>query len=728
MTTTPTQNSVPSESPIDLKFNAGKIDEFVTSLVHQYIDRFGIQHYTIEGLRWLAQQAIAQYGWIPYGTFQAGATLTLPNQILKDTTDGEYYRWDGSFLPSGKIVSAGSTPASSGGVGIGAWISVGDSALRSMLASSAGAGMVGLNQGGKVQNALTSIYLDGWPGVDPTGATDSTAGIIAAIESILGAGYNSCYVMGSQTTFVKFKFGKGVYQLGDIVLPSGCIFQGEGKFVTRIKPKAGSSWCFTTSGTQDYQTGGITKRYVGGGLYDMNIGCGPAEPIDPIPTGVGGVRIQYSSWFSSSNVNYKHLDGTALHLDEFWDTDFISVQIQACGLGFTPSGNNYVGLHMGPGSSVNDGCNGVRFIGFHIEGCPKTMELLARTSHVSFAQAKIEAAGSTLVSSVIDTVKEVCFPFVQMTWGRMDQPMWSITGDCDGVNFDGARIISNALTPGWYFVYNSAHGPLKLNGLYARLVGKIAEGSNIQMIGASAWFSGPNLVNGVKNVIVHDCVIKACKPSTLTDGTHDTIILQGTGCEAINNIIECGSSNSDGASVINITSRATDAKVSENTFSGAKQYGIRQNGAVTSKYIRDNRLGTSANIATLITGAAALYTINSPNSAGIGRGAVNGTPSDIPIAVNASVAGLPAAGCTLMLVRLSYGSITVAAVVLVEAAASGIVILGQTTTSGGNILQTGTGASGDGSIRISKSGATVTFTNYTTSAAVLTATSLSALA
>jgi hypothetical protein len=93
MTTTPTQNSVPSESPIDLKFNAGKIDEFVTSLVHQYIDRFGVQHYTIEGLRWLAQQAIAQYGWIPYGTFQAGATLTLPNQILKDTTDGIIGGW-----------------------------------------------------------------------------------------------------------------------------------------------------------------------------------------------------------------------------------------------------------------------------------------------------------------------------------------------------------------------------------------------------------------------------------------------------------------------------------------------------------------------------------------------------------------------------------------------------------------------------------------------------------
>ncbi|HCM9223962.1 hypothetical protein L8T14_03545 [Enterobacter bugandensis] len=138
MTTQPTNLPVPSESPRDLKFNAGKIDEFVTSLVNTYVDRFGNEHYTIEGLRWLAQQAIAQYGWIPVGTFQDGATLTSPNQILKDTTDGEYYRWDGSFLPSGKVVPNGSTPESTGGVGTGAWLSVGDSVLRSQLASATG--------------------------------------------------------------------------------------------------------------------------------------------------------------------------------------------------------------------------------------------------------------------------------------------------------------------------------------------------------------------------------------------------------------------------------------------------------------------------------------------------------------------------------------------------------------------------------------------------------------
>ncbi|HBC1296921.1 TPA: hypothetical protein IF217_004175, partial [Escherichia coli] len=143
MATQPTNLPVPSESPRDLKFNAGKIDEFVTSLVNTYVDRFGNEHYTIEGLRWLAQQAIAQYGWIPVGTFQAGATLTLPNQILKDTVDGEYYRWDGA-LP--KVVPTGSTPSSAGGVGVGAWLSVGDSTFRALIASATGAQNVGNGQ------------------------------------------------------------------------------------------------------------------------------------------------------------------------------------------------------------------------------------------------------------------------------------------------------------------------------------------------------------------------------------------------------------------------------------------------------------------------------------------------------------------------------------------------------------------------------------------------------
>lgn len=133
MATIPTNQPTPSEDPRDLKFNAGKLDEVVSSSAHFYTDRFGVQRWTIAGINYTAAQAIAQFGYITVDSFQAGATLTLPNQALRDTSTGEYYRWDGAFP---KTVVSGSTPASTGGVSIGAWISVGDGALRSNLISS----------------------------------------------------------------------------------------------------------------------------------------------------------------------------------------------------------------------------------------------------------------------------------------------------------------------------------------------------------------------------------------------------------------------------------------------------------------------------------------------------------------------------------------------------------------------------------------------------------------
>lgn len=140
MATTPTNKPIPSEDPRDLKFNAGKIDEVVTSDAHYYTDRFGVRRWTIAGFQYTAEEAIRNYGYITMDSFEDGSTLTLPNQVLRYEATGEYYRWDGEFP---KTVSAGSTPETSGGVGLGVWVSVGDASLRTNLSSSDGAGMIG---------------------------------------------------------------------------------------------------------------------------------------------------------------------------------------------------------------------------------------------------------------------------------------------------------------------------------------------------------------------------------------------------------------------------------------------------------------------------------------------------------------------------------------------------------------------------------------------------------
>lgn len=99
---------------------------------------------TLNGLEHLYETAISQVGYITLKSFQLGAPLpnnelTLPNQVLQDETNGEYYRWDGAFP---KVVSPDSTPASTGGINPGAWVSVGDASLRTQLASSGGVKLV----------------------------------------------------------------------------------------------------------------------------------------------------------------------------------------------------------------------------------------------------------------------------------------------------------------------------------------------------------------------------------------------------------------------------------------------------------------------------------------------------------------------------------------------------------------------------------------------------------
>lgn len=137
----PTQEPVPSSDIKNLFFNSGLLDIWATSLEPKYIDRFGNCHLTAAGMEWIfnelvtkfkieSEQALLAAGYAPAGTFQEGAEVVSRNGTVLwklPDGDGDHYRWDGD-LP--KQVPAGSTPQSTGGVGKGAWVSVGDASLR----------------------------------------------------------------------------------------------------------------------------------------------------------------------------------------------------------------------------------------------------------------------------------------------------------------------------------------------------------------------------------------------------------------------------------------------------------------------------------------------------------------------------------------------------------------------------------------------------------------------
>nr|WP_252408665.1 hypothetical protein [Escherichia coli] len=141
MTTYNTGNPLGSAAAKDLYDNAQNFDHLSADQQKEtWADRFGVPRLTWYGMETKYKQALSQVGWVLVDSFQTGADITLPNQALCDEVSGEYYRWDGA-LP--KHVDAGSTPATSGGVGVGAWISVGDAALRGELNNSNGISLVG---------------------------------------------------------------------------------------------------------------------------------------------------------------------------------------------------------------------------------------------------------------------------------------------------------------------------------------------------------------------------------------------------------------------------------------------------------------------------------------------------------------------------------------------------------------------------------------------------------
>ncbi|MEW2738057.1 hypothetical protein ABZ131_02640 [Providencia rettgeri] len=166
----PTQKPVPSSDIKDLFFNSGLLDIWATSLEHKYIDRFGNCHLTASGMEWIfnelvtkfkieSEQALLAAGYAPSGTFQEGAEVVSRNGTVLwklPDGDGDHYRWDGD-LP--KQVPAGSTPQSTGGIGKGAWVSVGDASLRSDLKNGDGS-LIGVGSG-TLKDLIESMqYID----------------------------------------------------------------------------------------------------------------------------------------------------------------------------------------------------------------------------------------------------------------------------------------------------------------------------------------------------------------------------------------------------------------------------------------------------------------------------------------------------------------------------------------------------------------------------------------
>ena len=126
-------------------------------------------NYMIQSQEIEFNQHIAGMSFTRVGTFLTGATLDDMREVLlcdvANGGDGHEYGWAGAFP---KVVPPNSTPASTGGVGAGAWVDRSDVTLRSELAAYGGAGLVG-----GLAKPVTWVGFAG--GADPTGVINADA-------------------------------------------------------------------------------------------------------------------------------------------------------------------------------------------------------------------------------------------------------------------------------------------------------------------------------------------------------------------------------------------------------------------------------------------------------------------------------------------------------------------------------------------------------------------------
>ena len=186
-----TGNPIGSTDARDLSDNAENFDKAINSTGSTWDDRLGVVRKTRHGMEVEHDAQIAAHetehdnqiaahevehdnqmqafesyfdgrlagmAFTRVGSFTTGATLSDMRQVLvwevSQGGDGHEYSWAGTFP---KVVAAGATPATSGGIGAGAWVDRTDVVLRDQLAESTGATKVGTSDGRTVEQRLAAL-------------------------------------------------------------------------------------------------------------------------------------------------------------------------------------------------------------------------------------------------------------------------------------------------------------------------------------------------------------------------------------------------------------------------------------------------------------------------------------------------------------------------------------------------------------------------------------------
>ncbi|WP_227523014.1 hypothetical protein [Klebsiella sp. C1-16S-Nf17] len=672
------------------------------------------------------------WGYVPaIGSFEQGSLLTQRFEVLLWESTDEYWRWDG-VMP--KVVLPGSTPATAGGTGKGKWIDVTDATLRSNLGSSEpgmGAGISKLEQPGNVQNALREFYADAFPGVDPTGQTSSTQGIldaIAKINSQVDSTFN-----GDITTYPRLVFRGGVFLAAGLLVKSNIVIEGNDG--TLFVPEAGTdaSHVWITEGTEATTPSGGAKRLFRPVFRNIKIGYGFQNkfPGVVIAENVGGIKLEHSSYAIIENVEMRYLDGEGLTGESVWDSTIYNVRIMHCGN--TRDRNNIkYGLNFGPGNDGTDGSNANRFIGLHIETCPAMMKIGLRSRHNFIIGGKLEGIRNNdplaYGPSVFEGVDGLQFIGVELSWSNIGHRMFRAVGTtvmndtsdddtsdydndhCRGIEFIGCHTIDSQNLSGDYFEYSSKRGRLNITGGYMHHVRYLLTGSDINLRGVTLTQCGPTLGNIVDNVLVEGLTVENHR--VLPSGTFNVFSVSGK-----NNIIRNShfstpyGSNSNGCAWI-AQSSVADLRVENVTFGGKMQWGIKgAPSAFQYKKFKNLVLADGADYGEIVQGGFSVDGF--PTQMNKNSGGAVTDQKDIANDATGVISGCIKGGCLISISVESSSSVFIGATVVSGDARVSTLKIADNLSLTSNFSVSGTGTSGDGKIYLSSSNGNLSVTNRT---------------
>lgn len=323
---------------------------------------------------------VGLFGYITRRSFEKGFNVTTWNEVLLWEEDGAYYRWDGT-LP--KNVPAGSTPESSGGVGLGAWLRVDDVVLRQTLSSDEGFDAVSgkIDLPGAVKQSLkealsVSVNITSF-GADPTGIKDSSDAIQAAIDAVYELGGGEVFI--PKCTRSAGQQGIGYKVTKSIMLKPFVNLRGEGiNSCLKAYSNLGKGLLVLMHG------GGISGRY----LYNFRLqgngtGIGIGTDIEATADAV-----QHIYGFDIQGVCVELFE-TGMQLQGLWHSTLRNCTTSSCRMG----------LHLW-GQNVSINITGCHFRRDHYSTLGNTFGI--RIQPKVYAWSPDQSSGSRSEAIVID--------------------------------------------------------------------------------------------------------------------------------------------------------------------------------------------------------------------------------------------------------------------------------------------------------------------------------------